>query len=135
MRAIALPGGATEYLCMRCEGLWLPGRLVQASIGATALERIRDAGTPRNLRCPNDGHQLQALHHHGIEIDACPHCAGVWLDAGERDRILQARERPRMAQRVADVGAEAGHAIDLVEIAGDIGSAVLEFIGDALSGL
>lgn len=25
---------------------------------------------------------------HGIEIDYCPHCRGVWLDRGELDKII-----------------------------------------------
>ncbi len=26
---------------------------------------------------------------HGIEIDYCPHCRGVWLDRGELDKIIE----------------------------------------------
>ena len=37
MRAIALPQGGTEYACIRCNGLWLPGRLVPLGASATAL--------------------------------------------------------------------------------------------------
>ena len=138
LRPVALADGATEYLCTRCRGLWLPGRLVQATLGATALERIRRTGQPRTLHCPGDGTALQALFHHGIEIDICPHCAGAWLDAGERERILQARgaRSPRPSTlEVAGGVADAGSVLDLVDIAGDVGSAVLEFVGDALSTL
>lgn len=135
MRAVALPDGATEYLCLQCEGLWLPGRLVHASIGATPLERIRAAGTPRDLRCPNDGTALQALHHHGVEIDVCPHCAGVWLDAGERDKILHQRASRGSGQRATEAVADVGSGFDLVDAVGEAGTFLLEFIGDALSGL
>ena len=135
MRAIALAAGATEYLCARCDGLWLPGRLVHATIGAVPLERIRQAGRTRMLRCPNDGTALQALHHHAVEIDVCPHCAGVWLDAGERDKILLQRAPGKPGNRALDTVSDTASGIDLVEVVGDAGNALLEFIGDALSGL
>ena len=40
---------------------------------------------------------------HGIEIDYCPQCRGVWLDRGELDKIIersaaQAAAPPPMAQ-------------------------------------
>ena len=31
---------------------------------------------------------LDATHRHGIEIDICPRCKGIWLDRGELDRLL-----------------------------------------------
>lgn len=38
--------------------------------------------------CPNDGSELRISDRHGVEIDYCPKCRGVWLDRGELDRIL-----------------------------------------------
>lgn len=32
---------------------------------------------------------LQAHHRHGMEIDICPHCKGVWLDRGELERLAE----------------------------------------------
>ncbi len=135
MRPVALPKGGTEYACLRCEGLWLPGRLVHASIGATPLERIVERGTQRDLRCPNDGTALQALHHHGVEIDICPHCAGVWLDAGEREKILQQRAPGKTGRRAAEAASDISSGAEMLEAVGKAGGALLEFIGEALSGL
>ena len=32
---------------------------------------------------------LQMAERHGIEIDYCPQCRGVWLDRGELDKIIE----------------------------------------------
>lgn len=33
--------------------------------------------------------QLVMAERHGIEIDYCPKCRGVWLDRGELDKIIE----------------------------------------------
>jgi Zn-finger nucleic acid-binding protein len=33
------------------------------------------------------------MERHGVEIDYCPECRGVWLDRGELDKII---DRARM---------------------------------------
>lgn len=40
------------------------------------------------MRCPTDDMTLQLAERHGIEIDYCPECRGVWLDRGELDKIV-----------------------------------------------
>lgn len=32
--------------------------------------------------------QLEPRFAHGVEIDVCPRCRGMWLDRGELDRML-----------------------------------------------
>lgn len=32
---------------------------------------------------------LVMAERHGIEIDYCPQCRGVWLDRGELDKIIE----------------------------------------------
>lgn len=48
------------------------------------------------MYCPNPA--CAAIHprptltlaeRHGIEIDYCPHCRGVWLDRGELDKLIE----------------------------------------------
>lgn len=39
--------------------------------------------------CPRDANTLTATYKHGIEVDICPSCDGVWLDRGELDKILR----------------------------------------------
>ncbi|KAA8992598.1 hypothetical protein FJU31_18815 [Stenotrophomonas cyclobalanopsidis] len=42
------------------------------------------------MQCPVCTTQtLQMAERHGIEIDYCPDCRGVWLDRGELDKIIE----------------------------------------------
>jgi len=41
------------------------------------------------MLCPIDGATLVMTDRHGVEIDYCPKCRGVWLDRGELDKILE----------------------------------------------
>lgn len=46
------------------------------------------------MKCPDDGSQLQKRHYEAtVEIDECPSCHGVWLDAGELEKIQESKER------------------------------------------
>ncbi len=52
------------------------------------------------MQCPVDGADLAMTERHGVEIDYCPKCRGVWLDRGELDKIIEhvesdGDERPR----------------------------------------
>jgi hypothetical protein len=44
---------------------------------------------------------MEAAQRHGIEIDYCPECRGIWLDRGELDKIIQ-RSQPAMPLRDDD---------------------------------
>jgi Zn-finger nucleic acid-binding protein len=41
------------------------------------------------LLCPHCRVDLVMSERHGVEIDYCPKCRGVWLDRGELDKILE----------------------------------------------
>ena len=41
------------------------------------------------MRCPVDNETLVMSDRHGVEIDYCPKCRGVWLDRGELDKLLE----------------------------------------------
>ena len=51
------------------------------------------------MKCPKDGYDLSSSEHHGVQIETCPHCGGMWLDAGELD-ALASEERPALLTRV-----------------------------------
>lgn len=40
------------------------------------------------MRCPKCGQPLAAERLDSVEIDVCPSCKGVWLDAGELGTIM-----------------------------------------------
>ena len=41
-----------------------------------------------NMICPKCKSDLLVSDTHGVEIDYCPNCKGVWLDRGELDKII-----------------------------------------------
>lgn len=46
------------------------------------------------LKCPNCSGTMQEVQKHGVHIDYCPVCKGVWLDRGEIDKILDSASLP-----------------------------------------
>jgi Zn-finger nucleic acid-binding protein len=51
------------------------------------------------MKCPKDGYDLLSSVYHGVQIETCPHCGGMWLDAGEIDAVAH-EERPALLTRV-----------------------------------
>ena len=51
---------------------------------AAALEAERKS---HYMKCPKDGYDLASSQFHGVQIETCPHCGGMWLDAGELDAV------------------------------------------------
>ena len=45
------------------------------------------------MKCPNCETTLAMSERHGVEIDHCPQCRGVWLDRGELDKIIERAAR------------------------------------------
>ena len=41
------------------------------------------------MKCPKCGFDLQAITKGKLELDTCFNCHGIWLDAGEMERLLQ----------------------------------------------
>lgn len=41
------------------------------------------------MKCPNCDTTLSMSEKHGVEIDYCPNCRGIWLDKGEMEKIME----------------------------------------------
>ena len=39
------------------------------------------------MKCPKCGSDLEEIELHGVKVDQCAHCGGVFLDKGELDRL------------------------------------------------
>ena len=50
------------------------------------------------MKCPIDQTPLAISERHGVEIDYCSECRGVWLDRGELDKIIEKAEKPYTAE-------------------------------------
>lgn len=46
------------------------------------------------MKCPVDQTELMRSDRHGINVDYCPNCRGVWLDRGELAKIIDATVPP-----------------------------------------
>jgi Zn-finger nucleic acid-binding protein len=51
------------------------------------------------MKCPKDGYDLGSSSFHGEQIETCPRCGGMWLDAGELEAVSH-EERPGLLTRV-----------------------------------
>lgn len=40
------------------------------------------------MRCPLCSVRMREVPRRGVKIDVCPECRGVWLDAGEMEKLL-----------------------------------------------
>jgi len=39
------------------------------------------------MKCPKCGMDLKEIASHGVTVDQCAHCGGVFLDAGEMEQL------------------------------------------------
>ncbi len=64
------------------------------------------------MNCPVCNSRLESYEKHGVEIDVCPGCRGVWLDRGELEKILEAEMRHGAGHSVAYGHGGHGHEDD-----------------------
>src|SRR5262249_50547377 len=62
---------------------------LRQSQGAVQEQEIRELA---RMRGPKDGARLATHDHHGVTVEECPSCGGMWLDKGELQTVAQ-RER------------------------------------------
>jgi len=53
------------------------------------------------MNCPICNVELVMAERHGVEIDYCPKCRGIWLDRGELDKIIDRVEQQNVAKAPA----------------------------------
>lgn len=56
---------------------------------AKMRSRISAAAHPEGYACPKCDGELHTGNFEEVQIDVCDKCGGVWLDAGEMQRILR----------------------------------------------
>ncbi|MEO5579794.1 MAG: zf-TFIIB domain-containing protein [Gemmatimonadaceae bacterium] len=50
-------------------------------------ERTKQERSAHHNKCPRCGCELEEREHHGVKIDECVECGGMWLDKGELEII------------------------------------------------
>ncbi len=84
--------GVEVELCPSCSGAWLDrGEIFSFTKDPAGLHaRIlsaRNAAVPGSLASPATGAPMNVLSIGGVEVDECPKTGGIWLDAGELERL------------------------------------------------
>ena len=51
------------------------------------------------MKCPKDGYDLASTEYHTVQVETCPHCGGMWLDAGELEAVAH-EDHPSILGRV-----------------------------------
>lgn len=72
-----------EYFAKR-EAELLKARREAAERAAADAER-----RSHFMKCPKCGAGLHAESYHGVQVERCPECLGIWLDAGEAETMLK----------------------------------------------
>jgi hypothetical protein len=70
-----------------------------AKMATDEKKRLRDL---HYMKCPKDGTDLQTIELHGVKIDQCATCGGIWLDAGELEQLTHP-DRGGVFHRVASI--------------------------------
>ena len=56
-------------------------------------ERRTQEHSSHHNKCPKCGCDLEEREHHGVKIDQCSECSGMWLDKGELELIEEIDRR------------------------------------------
>ncbi len=57
------------------------------------------------LKCPKDGHDIATESFEGIQIERCPACGGIWLDAGELEALTAKADTGVIGRVFRDIAA------------------------------
>jgi hypothetical protein len=55
------------------------------------------------MKCPKCGMDLQEIELHGVKVDQCAHCGGVFLDAGEIDQLAKHEDHSGVLGKVFSI--------------------------------
>jgi rubrerythrin len=55
------------------------------------------------MHCPKCGMEMKTIELHGIKVDQCPSCGGIYFDAGELEQLLSAEKSGGVIGRVLSV--------------------------------
>ncbi|HEX6161553.1 MAG TPA: zf-TFIIB domain-containing protein [Thermoanaerobaculia bacterium] len=55
------------------------------------------------MKCPKDGMDLATIEFHGVKVDQCATCGGIFFDAGEVEQMLQHEQGSGVLGRVMGI--------------------------------
>ena len=62
--------------------------LLRQQRGAAERSAVEAERRSHSMRCPKCGYDLIRGDWHGVQIDQCTHCHGLWFDRGQADALL-----------------------------------------------
>ncbi len=78
-------------ICPTCNGLFLDQKEIRTLTGSSSLNKqltkYLGLDADSQLICPNCGGLMDGEDAGGVRVDVCLDCYGVWLDAGELERL------------------------------------------------
>lgn len=83
-------------MCPICRGLFLDQKEVRSLTGSSSLHQLLTKylglDSDSQLICPNCGGLMDGEDAGNVRVDVCLDCNGVWLDAGELERLAATDE-------------------------------------------
>jgi Zn-finger nucleic acid-binding protein len=58
-----------------------------------------------HMKCPKDGHDLVHEEFHGVTVDRCVHCQGIFLDSDEIAAVVAKNDPTLLGRVVRDITA------------------------------
>ena len=61
-----------------------------------ALEKLKHSAEVSKdalMRCPKCGTQLKSVEHHGVTVEECPSCQGLWLEPWRVRNVIPTGKR------------------------------------------
>jgi hypothetical protein len=68
--------------------------LMKRRRGELEAEAVKAARKQHFMKCPKCGADLNEVDMHGVRVDVCNECHGVWFDAGEIDQLKPEDKHP-----------------------------------------
>ena len=94
--------GEPLHQCEACSGVWAEaGALAEVTGTESDLRNVFPPRGETSFSCPRGcGAKLEEVRYSKLDadlwLDRCPVCGGVFLDAGELDRVVALNERIRV---------------------------------------
>ena len=96
--------GIETNTCLYCNGTWIDGKslgiLLEKEKSKTSNVKIQESFKSQHDKkadrtCPEcENEKLLQIYTHGIELDLCPKCNGLFFDEGELKKILPTAHEP-----------------------------------------
>jgi len=78
-------------VCPTCQGIFLDKKEIRTLTGSSSLNKLLTKylglDSDSQLVCPNCGGLMDGEDAGDVRVDVCLDCKGVWLDAGELERL------------------------------------------------